>query len=148
MAYGSEINSAVNTVKCAGNDKLILLHCVSSYPANPNEINMRKMELLKYIFPSFIVGYSDHFNGIEASLLAVSLGAKMIEKHFTSNKYLKGQDQWFSADSFEMKELIKKIRLIENMFGDRTLKPTERELEMRKIAHRVKTKEGYFRGTI
>jgi sialic acid synthase SpsE len=95
------------------------------------------------------VGYSDHTVGNTAALMAASLGATMIEKHYTISHKLAGPDQWFSADPEEMKKLVNSIRDIQLMFGDGELKPTEQELEMRKVARRTKNEKGvYLRATI
>jgi len=135
MAFLSEIEDAVNTVKEAGNDNLVVLHCVSSYPARAEEINLKKMLAIKKKF-GVLTGFSDHTKGIEAAVAAVSIGAKVIEKHFTLDKNLNGPDHWFSAEPRELTRMVRKIREAEKMLGSDVLKPTAGEREMRRIARR------------
>ena len=135
MAYISEIEDAVNTIQNTGNMDLIVLHCVSSYPTDAEEINLRKMLTIKQAF-DVIVGFSDHTIGSAAAVGAVALGAKVIEKHFTLDKNLPGPDHWFSANPDEMRKLVDEIRFIEKALGSGIIEPTPKELEMRKIARR------------
>lgn len=135
MAYISEIEDAVNTIRNTGNIDLIVLHCVSSYPADAGEVNLRKMLTIKQAF-EVIVGFSDHTIGSTAAVGAVVLSAKVIEKHFTLDKSLPGPDHWFSANPDEMRELVDEIRFIEEALGSGIIEPTPKELEMRKIARR------------
>ncbi len=135
MAYISEIEDAVNTIRNTGNSDLIVLHCVSSYPADATEVNLKRMLTIKRAF-DVVVGFSDHTIGSTAALGAVVLGAKIIEKHFTMDKNLPGPDHWFSANPDEMRELVDGIRFIERALGSGVIEPTPKELEMRKIARR------------
>lgn len=135
MAYLSEIEDAVNTIRNTGNDNLAVLHCVSSYPAGPDEINLRKMLTIRLAF-DLPVGFSDHTIGTNAAVAAAALGAKVIEKHFTLDKNLAGPDQWFSSDPGEFKELVNGIRFAEKALGSYEIKPTLKEMGMRKIARR------------
>jgi len=135
MAFMSEIEDAVNAIKETGNNDLAVLHCVSSYPAELEEINLRKMITIRQEF-DVIVGFSDHTIGATASMVSAALGAKIIEKHFTLDKGLPGSDHWFSATSEELTSLIRSIRSVEKAMGSYIVKPTSREEEMRKIARR------------
>ncbi len=96
---------------------LAFLHCVSSYPTEFNESNIFTINYLKKkLSKKSILGYSDHTVGIEASLIAVSLGAKIIEKHFTLNKKFSNfRDHTLSSDPSEMRNLVEKIRSLEKM---------------------------------
>lgn len=95
---------------------LILLHCVSNYPANPLSLNLRRMKALqeRYGCP---VGFSDHTVGSEAAVIAVAMGACIIEKHFTLDHSLPGPDHRFSADPNEFSELVKRVRRTEAIMG-------------------------------
>ncbi|NPE27403.1 N-acetylneuraminate synthase [Methanococcoides sp. SA1] len=135
MAYISEIEDAVNTIQDTGNGNLVILHCISSYPAEPEEINLTKILTIRQAFDC-IVGYSDHTIGYTSAVGAVLLGAKVIEKHFTMDKQLSGPDHWFSADFDEMKQLVDEIKYIEKASGTGVIKPTIKELEMRNKARR------------
>jgi len=97
--------------------KTFFLHCVSSYPAEPKDLNLNSINfLLKKT--NYDAGYSDHSIGIEACLAAVTLGAKVIEKHFTIDKNFSNfRDHKISSDFNEMKNLVNSIRRIENMLG-------------------------------
>ncbi|MBL4933546.1 N-acetylneuraminate synthase family protein [Clostridium paridis] len=135
MAYISEIEEASETIRGESNNDLAILHCISSYPADAEEVNLRKMNTIKNAFDA-IVGFSDHTMGNEAAVMAVTLGAKIIEKHFTLDKNMAGPDHWFSADIDEMKKLVYSIRFAEKAMGSSRVKPTEKEMEMRRIARR------------
>lgn len=105
--------------KSKNSKKLAILHCVSSYPVPENEANLLAITTLKKKFPDCIIGYSDHTQGILAPIIAVTLGAKIIEKHFTLDKNFSSfRDHKISADPKEMKEMINIIRKSETMFGN------------------------------
>lgn len=135
MAFISEIEDAVNVIREIGNNDLVVLHCVSSYPTEAEEVNLRKMLTIKQAF-DVLVGFSDHTVGIVAAPAAVALGAKVIEKHFTLDKNLPGPDHWFSADPKELTQLVQAIRYVEKALGSYVVKPTSKEIEMRKIGRR------------
>ncbi len=98
---------------------LALLHCVSSYPTPVEQANLKAISVIKEVFPSCVAGYSDHTSGINAVLGAVSLGARIIEKHFTINKqYSTFRDHEFSADPLDLQEMVTRIREIDLMLGD------------------------------
>ena len=102
--------------------QLALLHCVSSYPVPNDQANLRSIQFLSGKFED-PVGYSDHTLGIEASILAVSLGAIIIEKHFTLDKNFSDfRDHQLSANPSDMKTLVKQIRLTSSMLGKREKK--------------------------
>jgi N-acetylneuraminate synthase/N,N'-diacetyllegionaminate synthase len=101
------------------NAELAMLHCVVSYPTPDNEAALGQMERLK--LPLITLGYSDHTIGIKAAELAVAAGARIIEKHFTIDKTRSGfRDHQLSADPDDMQQLVKSIRDVELMFGNRT----------------------------
>jgi N,N'-diacetyllegionaminate synthase len=135
MAYPSEIADAVSAIRKAGNNKLAVLHCVASYPAKPEQVNMRKMNEIEERF-NVIPGFSDHTEGIEACVVATAMGAKIIEKHFTLDRDLPGPDHWFSSDPEELKELVKAVRKTELMMGTSKLEPTKMEIRTRLDARR------------
>jgi len=135
MATLGEIEEGINTIKLTGNKKLVVLHCTSSYPPFPEEINLNKIRSIHQAFP-VIVGFSDHARGIIASLGAIMLGAKVLEKHFTLDRNMIGPDHWFSADPKELKELVQGVRILEKMMGSPVIGPTPREKQERKIARR------------
>ena len=98
--------------------QLAILHCVSSYPVPSDQANLRSIQFLIENFDDTI-GYSDHTLGIEAAILAIALGAKIIEKHFTLDKNFSDfRDHQLSADPLEMRNLVQKIRLTSLMLGE------------------------------
>ncbi|WP_035379031.1 N-acetylneuraminate synthase [Fervidicella metallireducens] len=117
MANLAEVECAVNSIKQEGNDKIILLHCTSNYPTDYEDVNLRAMVTLKDAF-KLPVGYSDHTIGIEVPIAAVTMGAVVIEKHFTLDKSMDGPDHRASLDAEELKNMIISIRNIENSLGN------------------------------
>ena len=109
MASLEEIGNAVESAKSAGNQDLALFHCISSYPAPISESNLNLITILRKEF-SIQVGLSDHTIGNLASVVATSLGASMIEKHFTLNRSEGGVDSSFSLEPKEMELLVKQTR--------------------------------------
>ena len=110
--------------------ELALLHCVTSYPTAPAETALLAIRYLKDTFGT-TVGYSDHTLGIQAGVLAVAVGARIVEKHFTIDKHYSAfRDHELSADPVEMKELVDRIRGAEEMLGryGKEIQPSERAL--------------------
>jgi N,N'-diacetyllegionaminate synthase len=135
MADMKEISEAVNEIYKTGNKKLFLLHCVSSYPAKVDNANLKAITSLKDKF-RVPIGYSDHTEGMIAPVLAVALGAKIIEKHFTLSNKMNGPDHRFSLNPKELKEMVGLIRQAEIMLGSGIKKPMYAELEIRKISRK------------
>ena len=117
MSNLANIEEAVDVFKRNGNKNLVLLHCLSSYPANKNEMNLKVIETLKKNF-NIPVGFSDHFPGIEISLISIGLGANIIERHFTLNKNFEGPDHLLSSEPEEMKNLVDFALNSKNIIGD------------------------------
>lgn len=105
MATMGEIEQAVETVRATGNDAIILLHCISIYPPEYEDIHLRNMITLAQAF-DVPVGFSDHSLGVSIPLAAIALGACMIEKHFTLDKDMEGWDHAISADPLEMRTIV------------------------------------------
>ena len=109
MASEAEINLAVKTLKDGGSPQVALLHCISSYPAKPAEMNLATIPDLAQKFQT-IVDLSDHSLSNEVALTAVALGAAIIEKHFTLSRKAGGPDAAFSVEPAELTGLVKEIR--------------------------------------
>lgn len=128
MATLEEIREALcrlNRIQC------YLMHCVTQYPARPEEANLRAISTLKAAFPQCPVGYSDHTVSPDACLAAVGLGASVIEKHFTLDKnYPEGTDHILSATPAEFGEMVARIRQLEIMLGDGIKQPSPSEREI------------------
>lgn len=116
MADISEIQEAINTAKEAGAKEPVLLKCVSSYPAVPEEMNLRTIPHMKELF-GCPVGLSDHCLEIGVSISAVALGADVVEKHFTLSREIETADSFFSIEPQELKELVSNIRVVEKSLG-------------------------------
>jgi pseudaminic acid synthase len=116
MATVLEIKEAVDTARSAGAKKIILLKCVSGYPARPEDMNLKTIPHMKELF-SCPVGLSDHSLGIGAAICAVALGAGVIEKHFTLSRKIKTPDSFFSIEPEELRELVANIRIAEKASG-------------------------------
>ena len=128
--------------------ELALLHCVTSYPTPLNDANLLSIPYLKEKF-GCTIGYSDHTIGIDAAVVAVALGARIIEKHFTLDKnYSDFHDHKLSADPAEMAFLIKKITTVNEMLGNRSKDILACEKELRDIVHRsIAAKNNLNKGT-
>lgn len=126
MADIGEIQEAVNTARKAGTGEIILLKCVSSYPAKPKGMNLRTIPDMKERF-ACPIGLSDHSLGIGASISAVALGATMIEKHFTLSRKTKTPDSFFSMEPEELTNLVENIRIAEKAIGGVHYGITEQE---------------------
>ena len=123
-----EVEEAVDILRAEGNDQIILLQCVTQYPAPIDQANIRAMQTLAQAF-DLPVGYSDHTPGITVPLGAVALGACVIEKHFTFDKTRRGPDHPHALDVAEMKEMVRHIRLLEQALGSpvKRVEPCESE---------------------
>lgn len=112
-----------------------ILHCTTQYPTPPVSINLMAMNEMKEIF-GLPVGFSDHSEGVHIPIAAVSMGAVMIEKHFTLDKALEGPDHIASLNPEELNAMIKGIREVELALGDGIKKPTAIELQNRIAARK------------
>jgi len=135
MCCLSEVDEAVRAIRRTGNEQLILLHCVSNYPANPADANLRAMHTMQAAF-GVPVGYSDHTLGIEVALAAVAMGACVIEKHFTLDRTLPGPDHRASLEPEELAALVKSIRNVEAALGHGRKEPAASEAETAAVARR------------
>ena len=123
-----EIKKAIETLRTNGTkkDNITLMQCTSAYPAPYNEINLNTIATLRNSL-KLNIGFSDHSIGVYASIAAVALGAKVIEKHLTLSKNLKGPDHRSSLDPSEFKFMVQGIRIVEKTLGDKIKKITKSE---------------------
>ena len=135
MSNLKEIKKAVEILKKNKKTNIILLHCISAYPTKNKDLNLKAIQTLKKEF-KLDIGFSDHSLGYEGAVVAVSLGAKVIEKHFTLSKKMKGPDHLMSLEPNELKKYIFEIRETEKILGSGFKKPISEELELIKIARR------------
>jgi sialic acid synthase SpsE len=111
-----EIDKAIRTIEKAGNSQMVLLHCVSIYPPKDEEVNLRNIQTLQTLYP-YPVGFSDHTLGFSIPLAAVTMGACIIEKHFTLDKSLFGWDHKISALPDELKIICDESKRIWTSLG-------------------------------
>jgi pseudaminic acid synthase len=127
MASEDEIRLALESARKAGAGEIILLKCISSYPADPHEMNLITLLDMKTRFEC-PVGFSDHSLGSTAAIAAVSLGATMVEKHFTLSRNDDTPDSFFSMQPAEMKSLVEDLRVLEVAIGKTFYGPTNQEM--------------------
>lgn len=134
-AYLSEVDEALRALKEAGCRDITVLHCVLSYPTAPGDANLRIIETLKKDFPDVKVGFSDHVAPDDTMMTlaaAYMLGAEVIEKHFTLDKTLTGNDHYHAGDPEDFKKAIANFRWIDTVLGS----PTKTVLDCEKIPRR------------
>jgi len=132
MCTLEEVRESVDAILAEGNEKLILLHAITSYPTHAENVNLAAMQTLMQAFPQLDIGYSDHTLSPIACLCAVAMGARVIEKHFTYDKKADGPDHMLSADPAEMKWLVEAVRNFEIMRGSGIKRPAESEKPTRR----------------
>jgi pseudaminic acid synthase len=147
MATLSEIESAVRAARRAGSGRITLLKCTSSYPAAPESMNLRTIPDMKKKF-GCEVGLSDHTIGFAAPLAAVSMGATVIEKHFTIGGRKDTPDEFFSIKPEGLRELVSSIRAIEAVLGEVSYRPAGGELQMRKYRRSLFVSEDIGKGEV
>ncbi len=134
-----EIRRAVLTIESEGNDKIALMHCVLSYPTPHELANLRMIQGLKEAFPHLVVGYSDHTVPDASMILPVAaylVGARIIEKHYTLDKSLPGNDHYHAMDPADLERLVQNLRLVQAALGQKDRKLLECELPARTYARR------------
>ena len=136
MMNNNTINDLIKFIKKKSGNKflkknLCLLHCISSYPAKDNSLNLMSIKYLSDKYKDINIGYSDHSVGYDACITAAALGAKIIEKHFTlSNNFSNFRDHKLSLNPADMKIMVKKIRKVEVQLGkyEKIIGKTEKKL--------------------
>jgi len=128
----ADIYEALEICKISGNNDIVLLHTSSLYPTEPDDTNLNTMKTLKKIFQVH-VGFSDHTMSSTTAVVAVALGATVIEKHITLDKKMKGPDHFYASEPKEFKQYVQDIREAEASLGSETI---EMHSKVRKIARR------------
>jgi len=131
MCTLAEVKEAVEAIEEEGNDKIAVLHTVSGYPTHAEHVNLNIIDTYKREFPKMIIGFSDHTITTMASIAAATIGANIIERHFTLDKEADGPDHQISSTPDEMKHIIDSIREIEKMKGSSIKKPYGAEVANR-----------------
>lgn len=135
MGTLEEVETAFNSITNTGNEEIILLHCITSYPTPIEEVNLRAIQTLRQKF-QVPIGFSDHTIGLIAPIIAVSLGASILEKHFTLDKNLPGPDHRVSLNPEELQEMVKVIKQTTSALGDGIKRPVGVEIDIKRIARR------------
>lgn len=130
MADEEEIEQALSHLTPETNPNLVLLHCLSCYPAPPEELNLNQIRTLGEKFDC-LVGFSDHTKGTSASSIATALGSCVIEKHFTMDPSLPGPDQAMSVTPEVFSELVDNIRKTNELLGDKRIQVADCEMDNR-----------------
>ena len=133
MSTMEQVQAAVGIL---GVENLVILHCTSTYPAKPEELNLRVIQTLQQAFECPI-GYSGHEVGLQAALAAVVLGAAMVERHITLDRAMWGSDQAASVEPHGFKRLVRDIRVIEVAMGDGVKRVYDSELPIQRKLRRV-----------
>ncbi|HEY4501179.1 MAG TPA: N-acetylneuraminate synthase family protein [Candidatus Paceibacterota bacterium] len=110
---GSTLEQVKKAVEVLGTDDLVVLHCIANYPCADEEINLATIDTLRDAFPDVPIGYSGHEQGILPSLMAVSMGACVVERHITLDRAMPGSDQKASLNPLQLQQLVYKIRELE-----------------------------------
>lgn len=127
MCTMEEVRESVSAILAEGNEQVVLLHAITSYPTHPENVNLGAMQSMMREFPEIPVGYSDHTLDATACICAAAMGAQVVEKHFTFDKGAEGPDHMLSADPMEMKHIVDSIRAFEIMRGSGIKRPANSE---------------------
>ena len=147
MSTIGEVEEALNLIE-KYNDDIVLMHCLTNYPAKKEDANLNVIKTLEYTFKRH-VGFSDHTSGIEMSVAAVALGSCVIEKHFTIDKNLPGPDHKASLEPQELYEMVKAVRNVEKGLGNGIKKPTNDEIKIKKLVRKsIVAKKDILKGSI
>ena len=142
-----DINLAIDTCKKMGNNNLALLKCTSSYPTPIDEANLCMIDHLKKTF-NVPIGISDHTLGFISPIVAVSMGAQIIEKHFIIDKSIGGPDASFSLTKTEFSEMVKYVRQAERLKGNIHYNLTDKQLDGRRFSRSLYIVEDVKKGDL
>lgn len=120
MAGKKELNEALDVIS-KYHSNISILHCVSQYPTHPDNLNLNTIHYLKEHYGQYTIGFSDHTIGISAPIVAVGMGAEIIEKHITIDRRLKGTDQAGSLGPDGVNRMVRDIRITERWLGEKEL---------------------------
>jgi sialic acid synthase SpsE len=134
MSTPEQIRHAVDVL---GRERLILCHTTSSYPASPDELNLRMIHTLMHSYPDVAIGYSGHEIGLQTTVAAVAMGACFVERHITLDRANWGSDQAASVEPGGLKRLVRDIRIVEAALGDGVKRVYDSELPVLKKLRRA-----------
>lgn len=148
MAGKKELDEALEVI-VKYHEEISILHCVSEYPTQPQNVNLNSILYLQENYPNYTIGYSDHTIGISAPVAAVALGAKIIEKHVTIDRRMKGTDQAGSLGPDGVNRMIRDIRLTEKAMGIKDIFVDESTFASKiKLERSIATKRAIKKGEI
>jgi N-acetylneuraminate synthase/sialic acid synthase len=111
------------------NSQLCILQCTAAYPCDADKMNLRVIETFRNLYPEFVIGLSDHQDGIAMSMLAYAFGARVFEKHFTLHRSWKGSDQAFSLEPSGLGRMVRDLRRAHHARGDGVKAPLPEEIK-------------------
>lgn len=126
---GGTLSDVITAHKTMGNCPHAILHCTSGYPASFKELNLNVIQTYRALFPQTVIGWSGHDSGIAMSVAAYTLGARIIEKHFTLNRASKGTDHAFSLEPQGMAKMVRDLRRARHAMGDGIKRQYPSEIE-------------------
>jgi len=145
-----EIKNAVNILKKFGSKDISIMHCILNYPTKSINANLGMIKNLKKLFPDYVIGYSDHTlpdKNMTSLLFAFLIGAEILEKHFTINKKIKGNDHYHSMDFRDLMIFKSLVNIYRQKIGNNEKKPIKSELKSIKFARRsVYSKKNIYKG--
>lgn len=147
IAKKSEIYDAINICRSVGNNDIVILKCTSSYPAPLDDCNLKTIADMENEF-GVLAGFSDHTLGCTAAVAAVTLGAKVVEKHFILDKKIGGPDAAFSLDKSEFKDMISQVRSVEKMIGSISYELDEKKKKNRRFSRSLYVSNPIKKGDI
>ena len=138
MSYLRTIKSAIREIEWAGGNIECIMHCVSTYPADTDELNLKGIETLKNEFPKYKIGYSGHEVSVPPTIMAMGMDVKYVERHFTLDRSMWGSDQAASLEPRGMEKVVSAARMWERARGDGKIEITENE---KPIAEKLRRKD-------
>lgn len=132
-----EIDKAVKTIEQAGNNQIVILHCVSTYPPVDSDVHLNNIRTLMSTYPDYPIGFSDHTLGTAIPLASVALGVCIIEKHFTLDKNMEGWDHKVSATKDEMQDIVIGAQRINESLGSFRITATESDEKKREFRRSI-----------
>jgi sialic acid synthase SpsE len=121
-----EIDKAIRTIENAGNNQIVILHCVSIYPPKDEQVNLNNIDTLRTMYPNYPIGFSDHTLGVSIPIAAVVKGVCLIEKHFTLDKNMEGWDHKVSANPEELRVMCTETKRVAVALGSTRIQVQEK----------------------
>ncbi len=144
----SEIDEAIRIIENAGNNQIVILHCVAIYPPNDQQINLKRIDTLQTAYPEYPVGFSDHSLGTCIPCAAVARGACLIEKHFTLKNEMEGWDHKISANPDQLKELVQNAKRVQLAIGSSRIKQVENQQRLNEFRRSIVAAKDISKGEI